>query len=86
MLMKNKPSIVCLTDSWLNSSVGALLLHSYAINTRRDRNDRRTRVGVILFRAIGKSDVIIIIWEKRSIPFLRSQFQLSNCSQGLLGP
>ena len=50
-----------MTETWLNASVGAPSLHGYEIGTRRDRNDGRTGGGVILFAAIGKSDVITTI-------------------------
>ena len=44
-----RPCIICLTETWLNNSVGSPTLNGYIVISRRDRDDGRIGGGVILF-------------------------------------
>ena len=59
--MDKKPCIICLTETWLNKSVGSPLLHDYVVIARRDRTDGRIGGGVIIFAITSFVDVITTV-------------------------
>ena len=61
-LMDKRPSIICLTETWLNNSVGAPILHGYAVVCRRDRDDGRIGGGVIIFALTSLVDALTTIF------------------------
>ena len=58
LLMESSPSIICLTETWLNDSVGSPSLHGYVVIARRDRGDGRIGGGVIIFALSTLADSI----------------------------
>lgn len=60
--MDNKPSIVCITETWLNLSVGSPSSHGYTLIARRDRGDGRIGGGVIIFALNPLADALTTIF------------------------
>ena len=50
-LMIKKPSILCFTETWLNPSIGRIIISGYSVVVRRVRGDGRQGGGVIIFVA-----------------------------------
>ena len=46
-LMSVRPSIICLTETWLSPSTASANLSGYSVIVRRDRDDGRVGGGVI---------------------------------------
>ena len=61
MIMEKKPCIICLTETWLNKSVGAPTLNGYVVIGRRDRSDGRIGGGVIIFAVVSLIDVLTTV-------------------------
>jgi hypothetical protein len=50
-LMHQRPSLVCVNETWLDDSVAFVLLAGYRLVSRRDRRDGRSGGGVAVFVA-----------------------------------
>jgi hypothetical protein len=57
-MMQEKPTIVCLNETFLDSSVQHITLEGYSLIARRDRNDGRRCGGVAVFALAGKANSI----------------------------
>ena len=62
ILMEKSPSIVCITETWLNSSIGSPSLYGYIIIGRRDRSDGRIGGGVIIFAHSSVADAVSTVF------------------------
>ena len=49
LMMPVRPSIICLTETWLSPSTARAALVGYSVVVRRDRDDGRNGGGVIIF-------------------------------------
>ena len=47
--MTSKPAVLCLSETFLDKSIGSVELEGYVLAARRDRTDGRTRGGIIVF-------------------------------------
>ena len=56
--MPNKPSILCLAETWLNNSAGTINITGYLVVVRRDRDDGRSGGGVLILAAASIVDNI----------------------------
>lgn len=50
-LMREKPALVCINETFLDPSVGEVTLEGYQLVGRRDRNNGRKGGGIIVFAA-----------------------------------
>ena len=64
--MKMKPCLICLNETWLDSSVKSIALEGYVLVGRRDRRDGRECGGVAVFAATGVSDSVTLLKDSES--------------------
>ena len=54
-LMKEKPTVLCLNETWLDYSVKVVMVEGYKLISRRDRRDGRKCGGVAVFALVEKA-------------------------------
>ena len=62
VLMVTKPSILCFTESWLNSFVGTIAIIGYVIVVGRDGNDGCIGGGKVVLVADPSSKALSLFW------------------------
>ena len=60
--MEQRPSIICLIETWLSPSTASAELFGYSLVIRRDRDDGRTGGGVIIFDIAELANFVVPIY------------------------
>ena len=61
ILMRIKPTMICLNETWLDPSVKEVSLEGFVLLGRRDRRDGRKCGGVAVFVSASQADCVTLV-------------------------
>ena len=60
-LLPPKPMLICITESWLDKSIGEVMLEGYVLVGRHDRQDGRKCGGVVMYALASYANYITLL-------------------------
>ena len=66
-IMKQKPDLICINETFLDKSVGHITLEGYVLIARRDRADGRTCGGIVEFALANIAEGFSLIQSSLSL-------------------